>query len=175
MVQPGKALRTAKPIEAEPPLAPVGDAEGKGFYGDFLPYVLASIVHKLQLDLLADLKKYKISVSRWRVLAVLGVRDGRTISEIAELAMIRQSALSRAIVKMETQGLLRREVLKRDQRYVLIFLTQKGTQLFQKLFPVVQRRQEICVAGMETKDVNQLFALLGHVRDNLDERQRRIG
>lgn len=166
-----RSTRTAPYPPGREPASPQ-ETKDRGFYDGFLPYVLASIVHQLHLDLLADLKKYKISLSRWRVLAVLGVREGRTINEIAELAMIRQSALSRAVVQMEANGLIRRESMKGDQRFVLVYLTAKGRQLFQKLFPIVERRQEICLAGIAPKDAKQLFALLHQVQGNLKDRRQ---
>ena len=145
-----------------------GPANPEGF-DDFLPYVIARIANKLNLDLMEDLRQLKINIARWRVLAVLSEKDGRSIGEMAEAAMMEQSALSRTIMRMEAEKLLRRKLLKKDNRYVQVYLTPSGRDLFEKLYPIVRQRHSRCVQGMSDQEVNELFRLLEILMKNLEK------
>ena len=134
----------------------------------FLPYLLLRISNKLNLDLMDDLRRHKINIARWRVLAVLNVDDGQNIGEISTAAMMEQSALSRTIMRMEEEGLVKRKLMKSDNRYVQVFLTKAGKSLFNELYPIVRRRHDLSIEGMSETEVAQLFNLLNRVFDNLE-------
>ena len=77
--------------------------------------------------------------------------DGITISEIIERAMMQQSALSRVLMTMEKEEYVRRVLRKDDGRYVDVFLTERGRELFNSLDTVVRRRQERLLSGLPSK------------------------
>jgi DNA-binding MarR family transcriptional regulator len=144
------------------------DDTDQNAFRDFLPYQFIRITHHLDQALLKDLRKHQINISRWRVLAALTIKDGMTIGQMSEAAMMEQSALSRAVMKMEEEELVKRTLLKQDNRYVLIHLTKAGRALFDSLYPVVRCRQEKCIKGMSAPEVDQLLNLLARVRENLE-------
>lgn len=155
------------PIETEN-----DDGGSAHIFDDFLPYLVARIANKLNIDLLEDLRRHKINLARWRVLAVLFVKDGQNISEMSTTAMMEQSALSRTIMRMEEEGLVKRKLLKSDNRYVQVFLTKAGRELFHTLHPTVRVRHDYCVKGMTDTEVKTLFSLLGRLLGNLEESRR---
>jgi DNA-binding MarR family transcriptional regulator len=138
-------------------------------FKQFLPYLVLRLSNKLNLDLMADLRRHKINLARWRVLAVLNIRDGQNIGEMSDAAMMEQSALSRTIMRMEEEGFVKRKLLKSDNRYVQVFLTKAGKELFGKLYPIVLRRHDRCVKGMTEAEVSQLLNLLHRALDNLED------
>ena len=75
---------------------------------DFLPYVFNRVTNRLNLNLLEVLRPRGITVPRWRVLAVLGARDGRNIGELSAFTIIEQPTLSRVVGQMERDGLVSR-------------------------------------------------------------------
>ena len=143
-------------------------AEVVSFEG-FLPYQVARLAHLLNLDLVEKLRHEGINVARWRILAVLAMGDGITISEIIDRAMMEQSALSRVLMSMEEEEYLRRVSSREDARYVEVFLTEKGRALFNSLDPVVRRRQNRLLQGFSPQETDAAFALLRRLIQNLSD------
>lgn len=143
-------------------------AEVVSFEG-FLPYQVARLAHLLNLDLVEKLRHEGINVARWRILAVLAMGDGITISEIIDRAMMEQSALSRVLMSMEEEEYLRRVSSREDARYVEVFLTEKGRALFNSLDPVVRRRQNRLLQGFSPQETEAAFALLQRLIQNLSD------
>lgn len=145
-----------KPAADDPPL-----------FEDFLPYVLLRLSSALNQKLAVDLAGQHINIARWRVLAVLMMRDGQTIGAMAQAAMIEQSALSRTVTSMEREGLVERRAGHGDQRFVEVWLRPSGRDLFDRLYPIVTRRQYDAVAGLNPKEQADLLALLARVFANV--------
>ena len=151
----------AKPSESSPEQAP------DRLYDDFLPYLVTQLAHRLNLDLTDKLRREGINIPRWRILAVLAMGEGVTVNEIADRAMLQQSALSRVLMTMEAEGYVDRRPRPSDSRYVEVFLTEKGRALFRALDPVVRRRQERLLQGFSPEEVEAAFSLIRRLRDNL--------
>ena len=76
-------------------------ATDNGLFEGFLPHLIARLAYQLNADLIEKLRLEGINLARWRILAVLAMGDGITISEIIDRAMMQQSALSRVLMTME--------------------------------------------------------------------------
>lgn len=134
---------------------------------DFLPYLLNRIATRLNHDLLEDLRPLKITVSRWRVLAVLMARDGRSIGELAVYTVTKQSALSRVVDQMERDGLVVRRPGNADSRVVDVYLTAEGRKLFEVILPKALSHFRRAVGGFSREDAKTLTGLLHRVLDNV--------
>jgi MarR family transcriptional regulator, organic hydroperoxide resistance regulator len=149
---------------------PAGDVQravDQSRFADFLPHLITRLAYELNGDLVEKLRRERINVTRWRILAVLAMGDGITIKEIIERAMMQQSALSRALMKMEKEGYVRRASHRDDARYVQVFLTDKGRTLFGSLNVVVRRRQQRLLKGFSAREKAEAFALIRRMRGNL--------
>jgi len=142
---------------------------GGRLFDDFLPYLITRLAYQLNADLVEKLQREDINVTRWRILAVLAMGDGITISEIIDRAMMQQSALSRVLMNMETEGYVRRVPRSDDARYVEVFLTDKGRALFNSLNVVVRRRQNRLLKGFSPQEVAAAFALIRRLSSNMLE------
>lgn len=138
-----------------------------GLYDDFLPYLVTRLAYQLNTDLVEKLRREGINLARWRILAVLAMDDGLTISQIIDRAMMQQSALSRVLMKMENEAYVIRRPRSDDARYVEVFLTERGRALFETLDPVVRRRQDRLLAGFTPDEAQATFALLRRLIANL--------
>ena len=141
----------------------------EALFHDFLPHAIARLAFMLHVDLTEKLRREGINVARWRILAVLAMGDGITISEIIERAMMQQSALSRVLMTMEEEDYVRRVPRKEDGRYVDVFLTDRGRELFNSLDTVVRRRQERLLKDFTQQETNAAFALMRRLIHNLAE------
>jgi MarR family transcriptional regulator, organic hydroperoxide resistance regulator len=138
-------------------------------YENFLPYQIARLAYLLNNDLIEKLRREGINVARWRILAVLAMGDGITISEIIERAMMQQSALSRVLMTMEEEEYVRRVPRKDDGRYVDVFLTEKGRTLFNSLDTIVRRRQNRLLKDFSAQEADAAFALMKRLIHNLTD------
>src|ERR1700720_2949783 len=107
--------RTKKKAPAESLSAPQKSAD-RALFDDFLPHLIAKLAYQLNADLIEKLRREGINVTRWRILAVLAMGDGITINEIIDRAMVQQSALSRALMRMEEENFVRRVPRPGDAR-----------------------------------------------------------
>src|ERR1700735_19664 len=138
--------RTKKKAPAASLDAPPTAAD-QSLFDDFLPHLIARLAYQLNADLIEKLRREGINVTRWRILAVLAMGDGITINEIIDRAMVQQSALSRALMRMEKENTVRRVLRREDARCVEVYLTDKGRALFNSLNIVVRRREARLVGG----------------------------
>jgi MarR family transcriptional regulator, organic hydroperoxide resistance regulator len=136
-------------------------------FDDFLPHLIARLAYQLNTDLVEKLKREGINVTRWRILAVLSMRDGITITDIIDRAMVQQSALSRALMRMEKENYVRRVLRRDDARCVEVYLTDKGRTLFNSLNIVVRRREQRLLEGFSAKQIDAAFGLIRRMSRNM--------
>ncbi len=136
-------------------------------FDNFLPLLVTRLAYELNLDLIEKLRREGINVTRWRILAVLAMGDGITIIEIIDRAMMQQSALSRTLMNMEKEGYVRRVPRRSDNRYVEVFLTDKGRALFNTLNVVVRRRPPPLLAGFSATERKAAFEVIRRMCRNM--------
>ena len=140
-------------------------------FEDFLPYLIVRLAYQLTNDLIGVLKREGVNLVRWRILAVLAMSDGITISAIGERAMIQQSALSRMLMVMEAEKHLTRRLRRQDERCVEVFLTDQGRKLFESLNVVVRRRQGRILKGFSRAEIDGAFSFIKRMSSNLAPKQ----
>src|SRR5258708_3334989 len=122
------------------------DAAPKGadesLFDDFLPHLIARLAYQLNADLIEKRRREGINVTRWRILAVVAMGDGITINEIIDRAMVQQSALSRALMRMEKENTVRRVLRRGEAPRVEGDLPAKGRAPFNSLYIIVLRREQ---------------------------------
>jgi DNA-binding MarR family transcriptional regulator len=136
-------------------------------FDDFLPHLIARLAYQLNGDLIEKLRRERINITRWRILAVLSMGDGITIKEIIDRAMVQQSALSRALMRMEKENFVRRVPRPDDARCVEVYLTDKGRALFNTLNIVVRRREQRLLQGFSAAQIAAAFALIRRLSRNM--------
>jgi MarR family transcriptional regulator, organic hydroperoxide resistance regulator len=129
--------------------------------------LIARLAYELNADLIDKLRREGINVTRWRILAVLAMGDGITINEIIDRAMMQQSALSRALMRMEKENYVRRVARREDARCVEVYLTVKGRTLFNSLNIVVRKREQRLLDGFSAKHVAEAFSVIRRLRRNM--------
>jgi DNA-binding MarR family transcriptional regulator len=158
--------RTKKKAPPASPNAPQKPAD-ESLFDDFLPHLIARLAHQLNADLVEKLRREGINVTRWRILAVLAMGDGITITEIIDRAMVQQSALSRALMRMEKENYVRRVLRREDARCVEVYLTDKGQALFNSLNIVVRRREQRLLEGFSPSSVEAAFSVMRRLSRNM--------
>ena len=104
------------------------------------------------------LKPLGLTYTQYLVLLVLWEEDGQQVSAICEKLFLDSGTLTPLLKKMEAQGIVARERSARDERCVIISLTQKGRDLKAKA-AMIPQKAGACV-GICPEDGAELYRLL---------------
>lgn len=115
------------------------------------------------------LKAFGLRVPEWRALAALHSRRDCTMSELADLASIDRTTLTRTVDRMQEAGWLARLSDGVDMRVTRLSLTAAGERLFARVWPTVAQLNDAALAGLSAAAVDRLRATLAQMKENLDE------
>lgn len=103
----------------------------------FLPYRLSLLSNTVSGGISTAYRKvYGLSVTEWRVVAILGRFPGLTASEVMARGAMDKVAVSRAVKRLQARGLIARGEHHADRRRVPLSLTNdKGLPLFRDVVP----------------------------------------
>ena len=114
------------------------------------------------------LRDYGLRVPEWRALAALYARERCTMSELAELATIDRTTLTRTIDRMEDAGWLSRLADEADMRVTRLALSAAGRRMFERVWPEVERLNELALHGLSNAQIESLRKILGQMQENLE-------
>ena len=103
-----------------------------------LTYQLARAHRIPNAELEALLQREKMSVEQWRVLDVLSTRNGLSMGALARLVLMNHPALTKLADRMVANGLIHRVSDPKDQRRVLVHLTDQGAAIRERLRPRIE-------------------------------------
>jgi len=116
-----------------------------------------------------ELKAFGLRVPEWRVLASLCARRRCTMRELADLATIDRTTLTRTVDRMEQAGWVTRLGDATDLRVTRLIPTASGERLFARLWPTVERLNRIAVEGLSSAAIDALRTTLERMKTNLDQ------
>lgn len=143
------------------------DDDGGIILERILPYLTNRLAHHMNLRLAQDLRPYGLSISNWRVLAVLAVNEKATVNELSAYAMVVQPTMSRLIDRMVAEGLLDRRYGENDGRVRTISLTPLGWEKYRSVQETVLSHTRTILSGLDENDRTEFFRLLQKMTDNI--------
>lgn len=135
----------------------------------FVPYLLNRITNRLNKNLTDALRAVDLTVPQWRVLGVLQAGRGGSLNEISTYAVIDQSTLSRTIDRMEEAGLVGRRRRVSDGRVVGVLLTEKGQDLFARIWPIAEEQYLNAMQGIDEEEARAFVRTLRRILENVRE------
>ncbi|MEZ5810560.1 MAG: MarR family transcriptional regulator [Rhizobiaceae bacterium] len=138
-----------------------------------LPYLANRLTFRMNQLLSKDLHKHGLTISNWRVMAVLADNETASVNDLADYAMIVQPTLSRLITKMEAEGLLRRDRVESDGRVRSISLTPKGWEKFETVRALVLSHTERATRGLTDRQKLEFERTIVAMRKNLQTQRLR--
>ena len=130
---------------------------------------LTQVIGARDRELAQGLKEYGLRVPEWRALAALYAREHCTMGELAELATIDRTTLTRTIDRMQEAGWLSRLADESDMRITRLALTAAGRRMFDRIWPEVQQLNALALEGLTRAEIDSLRKILERMRSNLDE------
>ena len=116
------------------------------------------------------IKSLRLTPSQFDVIATLGDTDGMTCSELSAKTLVTKGTLTGVLDRLLSRGLIRRDAIKDDRRYIKISLTEKGDALFRKTFAVhINFLRPFFERALSSKEVEQVRMLLLRLRDSFQQ------
>lgn len=145
------------------------DFSAESRVGKFLAYRLSRVQAKLNAQGSRILQNAAgLSLIQWRIITLVEANDGATSSELTTHSEIDKGLFSRKLKTLIESGIIRARVDQSDNRVHHLHLTEKGRTVFDRVLPVMERRQDLLHQGLGTEDAEVLFELLMKVEDLLD-------
>jgi DNA-binding MarR family transcriptional regulator len=129
---------------------------------------LTQVIGARDRELAQGLKDFGLRVPEWRALAAMYARKHCTMSELAELATIDRTTLTRTVDRMQDSGWLERLADEADLRITRLALTATGRKMFERIWPEVQRLNELALDGLSKAEIDSLRKILERMRANLE-------
>jgi DNA-binding MarR family transcriptional regulator len=129
---------------------------------------LTQVLGRRDRQLVAALKAHRLRVPEWRVLASLAGRQRSAMNELADLATIDRTTLSRTVDRMAKAGWVTRLSDADDMRVTRLALTASGRALFTRVLPQVEALNRGAVEGLPPGTVDMVRWALREMCGNLD-------
>jgi len=136
----------------------------------FLPYRLSVLSNRVSNSIArAYSERFALSITEWRVIAVLGRYPDLSANEVAQRTAMDKVAVSRAVAKLIESGRLQRETHDDDRRRSVLKLSEAGFKIYDEIVPFALAFERRLLAGIDGSERELLFRLL----DKLDELELR--
>lgn len=153
-----------------PQTAPIGKPGGPRHaeldLEHFLPYRLSVLSNRVSSAIARVYsERFALSVTEWRVMAVLGRYPGLSANEVAQRTAMDKVAVSRAVARLIEAGRLERDTHDDDRRRSVLQLSLDGYKIYDEVAPMALAFEQRLLIGIEAPEREALFRLL----DRLDE------
>ncbi len=148
----------------------ISDAHATLDLEHFLPYrlsVLSNRVSQAIANLYAE--RFAISITEWRVIAILGRHPGLSANALAERTAMDKVAVSRALARLLERGLVQRDTHDEDRRRSVLVLSAAGYQIYDDVVPLALSCERDLLAHFSVDDRQQLDALLLKLEQGLQQ------
>lgn len=110
---------------------------------------------------------FNIHASQFPILAMLWFKDGVTQNELTKHTYKDKTTMTRMISILEKEELIIRKENPDDRRNKLIFLTQYGSELKEKLLPITRQVHRVAMRNIDSKEYEVLKSTLAKIYSNL--------
>ena len=147
----------AQAARAVAPALPAGEG---AFIDGYLAYLLARASHLISAEFHGVVRRTRLPVLQWRVLATLADGQVSSIGEVADIVLVPQSTLTRVAARMAQAGLLLRADDTQDRRITRVRLSAQGMKLAARLVTQARAHEAVVVDALGAADAQQLKRIL---------------
>lgn len=142
----------------------------------FLPYRLSVLSNSISSAIARSYQsRFALSITEWRVLAVLGRYPGLSGSEVVERTAMDKVAVSRAVNSLLEAGRLARSTDAEDRRRSVLVLTEAGQEVYDEIVPEALAYERALLANLSPAEQVQLHRLLSKLEGNHPEAMEQLG
>ncbi len=125
-----------------------------------IAYLLAQANRQVHKRLDDEFRQEGVPVEQWRILKLLAERNGRSMGELTSAALLNHPTLTKMIDRMVSDALVYRRPDPEDGRKVLIFISERGRALNERLNRLASQHQAGIVEGYGDRATETLKRLL---------------
>lgn len=131
----------------------------------FLPYRLSVLSNRLSQGIAETYeRRFGLSVTEWRVIAIIGRYPGVSATEVAQRSAMDKVAISRAVRRLLDEGRIEREHNDADRRARHLRLSPAGREIYDEIVPAAlayERRIRTALTGEENRMLDRLIEKIG--------------
>lgn len=109
-----------------------------------------------------------LTVDQWVVLKQISENNGSSQVEIGQSTVKDAPTTTRIIDQLVNKNLISKQLDPEDRRRYMVFITEKGQKLIERLLPVVQAYRQVPVKDFSTAERQNLLGMLQRMLQNLD-------
>ncbi|WBU30866.1 MarR family transcriptional regulator [Rhodopseudomonas palustris] len=133
---------------------------------EHLAYLLAQANREINRQLEARLRSEGVPVEQWRILKVLSDGKGHSMGELAEAVLLNHPTLTKMIDRMVSDSLVYRVQDPDDRRKVLMYTSDRGKALTQRLNALALRQEAHIAENYGDQATAELKRLLESLIDS---------
>lgn len=143
----------------------------------FLPYRLSILSNRMSQAIAREYQqRFDLSMTEWRVIAVLARLDGEPVSarEVAAYTAMDKVAISRALSRLVASGRVARRTDDGDKRRAMLRLTAKGWKIHDSVAPRARAHERAVLAllnGEERRTLERILDKLLEGRETGDRKR----
>jgi len=127
----------------------------------FLPYRLSVVSNTISQAIAADYQtRFDLSMTEWRVMAVLGRFPDVSAREVAERTAMDKVAVSRALARLVKSGRVIRETHDEDKRRSVLRLSEAGWTIHDEVAPQARAHETEFFAVLDAEERAWLLRIL---------------
>ncbi|GLR71713.1 MarR family winged helix-turn-helix transcriptional regulator [Agaribacter marinus] len=135
----------------------------------YLPYRLSLLSNKISETVAKTYKdKFAISITEWRIMAVLGEYPGISADEVSLKTHIEKSLISRAISKLLKRKLLCRNISEDDKRRSELVLSNTGYEVYEEIVPLSLEYERKFLASLSQQEQEVLSSLIDRLSQHAE-------
>lgn len=138
-----------------------------GWLARDLPFMSRSLRYLLRGEVDTVRRDFGLENGDISVLAVVAANPGVTQNDVSAALVLKKSAVTRVVQRLESQGLLRRRRCPSDRRANLLTLTDDGLQLAEALRAAIERRHQNWFARIDDDEGAVFFDVLFRLVDHM--------
>lgn len=145
-----------------------GDPANPEFHLEDYPfYLIAQVDHQYANDMEAVLRTHNMDRPKWRVLLCLKEKNPSSISEIAQMASMKLSTISRVTDRMRKEDLVQTAPREGDNRVTDVFITKAGSEALARVLRVASNQYHRALDGLSNEKVSEFRETLRQILHNL--------
>jgi DNA-binding MarR family transcriptional regulator len=147
---------------ASPPNpAPAGAAHAPLQLEHFLPYRLSILSNTISQAIARDYQqRFNLSMTEWRVMAVLGRFRALSARQVAERTAMDKVAVSRAVSRLVEAGRVSRDTHDDDKRRSVLDLTEEGWRVHDQVAPMARQHEREVLEQLSAEERDWLVRIL---------------
>ena len=128
-------------------------------------YLLTGAQHKVFQKMKNELKEYDLTPIQYGVLKCIWQFGMTNPKEIADFHNIENSTMSGILERMESKGLIKREIDDNDRRYIKITLTETSKALEYSANKVIDKVNALALKDFSPEEAERLKNMLRRIID----------